>query len=265
MYRLSLIISEIYNKYLPLAEQDGIVLNLDFSDTTKEISDPDRIKQFLDEHLDSTLKRSDRGEVTIGVDHEAITITDTATVLSPTACALLSNRFISVTSRVGFGTTIRIFLQPRDLPEDTTSHPELSVEGASFAIAADRSSDAPTLDTAVKLKAKDQRHPKRQLQLSTSLHLKGKTKSVQKTAKTDKKSLTKAATQTKRELSAAAKKANREVKRIAKKAEKQAKKISKQSQKAAKSTGRKPHQASTKAKSSATKTVKKTKRKLKLS
>lgn len=264
MYRLSLIISEIYNKYLPLAEKDGIILNLDFSDTTKEISDPDRVKQFLDEHLESTLKRSDKGEVTIGVDREAITITDSATTLSHAACALLSNRFIDVKSRVGFGTTIRIFLKPRELPTTPTTEPaKLEVEGAAFAIAADKSSDTPTIESEVRIKATDQNNTKRKLSAGAHLALKGKpTKTTpKKGTKMNKKSIAKAASKTKRELSAAAKKADKEVKRIAKKAEKEAKKLSKKTKKVTKSAEKKLSKTADKTK----KTAKKTVRKLKLS
>lgn len=263
MYRLSLIISEIYNKYLPLAEKDGIILNLDFSDTTKEISDPDRVKQFLDEHLASTLKRSDKGEITIGVDKEAITITDSATTLSHAACALLSNRFIDVTSRVGFGTTIRIFLRPREVSvEPIEDKPKLEIEGAAFTVAADKSSGAPTIESEVRVKAKDQKAPKRKINLGAHLQLNGKSNTEAKQGnKMNKKTIAKTVTKTKRELSAAAKKADKEVKRIAKKAEKQAKKLDKETKKVAKTTGRKISKTADKAK----KTTKKTVRKLKLS
>lgn len=239
MYRLSLIISEIYNKYLPLAEKDGIVLNLDFSDPTKEISDPDRVKKYLDENLSSTLKRSDKGEVTIGVSKDAITITDSATTLSHAACALLSNRYIDVTSRVGFGTTVKIFLKPRDLPAEPKEHQPLQVEGATAAISVDNTAAEPTLQSEVRLAAK-QGKQKRKLGVKLKLTGQKKTAKSATTQKTTKKSLpaktakttkatkpakvakaTKKSTRkTDRQLAAAAKKADREVKRIAKKAKK---------------------------------------------
>ncbi len=236
MYRLSLIISEIYNKYLPLAEKDGIVLNLDFSDPTKEISDPDRVKKYLDENLSSTLKRSDKGEVTIGVSKDAITITDSATTLSHAACALLSNRYIDVTSRVGFGTTVKIFLKPRDLPAEPKEHQPLQVEGAAAAISVDNTAAEPTLRSEVRLAAKQ---GKQKRKLDVKLKLTGQKKAAKsattqkttkkslpaKTAKTTKatkpaKATKKSTKKTDRQLAAAAKKADREVKRIAKKAKK---------------------------------------------
>lgn len=239
MYRLSLIISEIYNKYLPLAEKDGIILNLDFSDTTKEITDPERVKQYLDEHLNSTLKRSDKGEVTISVDRSAITITDSATTLSHTACTLLSNKYIDVTSRVGFGTTVKIFFQPRELATvEPTAKPPLKVEGVSIATSLDNpANQAPTLKSEVKVAAKQ---GKKKIGLGAQLKLKGKksaskpeskiTKSlpVQAKASTTKPTTKKLSNlkakrlqaKTERQLAAAARKANKEVKRIAKKAQK---------------------------------------------
>jgi len=234
MYRLSLIISEIYNKYLPLAEKEGIVLNLDFSDTTKEIPDSDRVKKFLDEQLESTLKNSDHGEVTISVDKEAITVTDTATTLSPSACALLSNRYIDVKSRVGFGTTVRIFFSPREVAHSLPESKQVELEGISFTIDADNSSHQPTLESTVRLKAGEKR-TKHKFNFGAGLQLKGKdrTAKVQQSSirKPTTKKLTaptkKTATQVKRELAAAAKKTDKEVKRIIKKAKKQNKQLAK--------------------------------------
>lgn len=233
MYRLSLIISEIYNKYLPLAEKDGIVLNLDFSDTTKEVSDPERVKQYLDEHLDSALKRSDKGEITIGVDKGAITITDSGTTLSRSACALLSNRYIDVSSRVGFGTTIKIFLQPREQSaKDPQPKTPIELESVAVSAALDKTAAEPAAQGEVKLAAKQ---GKKKLGFGARLRLKGK-KSAQthSTIKTTPKPKVKAkpTKKTSRQLAAAARKADREVKRIAKKASKQNQKASKQSKKA---------------------------------
>jgi len=240
MYRLSLIISEIYNKYLPLAEKEGIILNLDFSDTTKEIPDSDRVKKFLDEHLESTLKRSDHGEVTISVDKEAITITDSATTLSPSACALLSNRYIDVKSRVGFGTTVRIFFSPREVVDDLPNSPETEIEGIAFSISADKSSGKPTVESEVRLKTGDKR-TKRKLNFGANLRLNGKNQVAEETQSTNEnltegknpsiKKLSqpsqKTTAQTKRQLAAAAKKTNKEVKRIVKRAKKQNKQLNK--------------------------------------
>lgn len=127
MYRLSLIISEIYNKYLPLAEKGSVALNLDFSDTTKTVDDPEAIKADLEKHLSSALSRSDRGEINITVGENAIVITDSGTILSKPICALLSKGRVSITSRVGFGTTVRISLLPPP-PEEPAPTPTLAAK-----------------------------------------------------------------------------------------------------------------------------------------
>lgn len=232
MYRLSLIISEIYNKYLPLAEKDGIILNLDFSDATKQISDPDRVKQDLESHLSSALQRSDAGEVTISVDKTAISITDTGTTLSPSTCSLLSNRYIDVSSRVGFGTTVKIFLQPRELPTTpATTKPKPEVEGVAVAVALNNTSKEPTLQTEAKVAT---RQGKTRRTLGARLQLKGK-KKTSATKKATKPKAKKTTTKTNRQLAAAAKKADKQVQRIAKKAQR-AQKTQKSSRKPAKST-----------------------------
>lgn len=241
MYRLSLIISEIYNKYLPLAEKDGIILNLDFSDATKEIADPERVKKFLDEHLSSTLQRSDKGEVTIGVDKSAITITDSATTLSHAACALLSNRYIDVTSHVGFGTTVKIFFQPQETLASTSAKekPPIKVDSIAADVSVDNNAKKPSVQTAMKIATSK---GKQKTSLAAKLKLTGKTKASStkptraklnqpssKTKSKSKKFLTAKlqSAHTKRQLATAAKKADKEVKRIAKKAQKLAQKPSK--------------------------------------
>lgn len=108
MYRLSLIINEIYNKYLPLAKEAGITLNLDFPDPTQKVSNPEKIKKALDNHLGSAVKRTPKGEISISVHKDKIVIRDTGTILSKPVIALMSSEHVSVKSRVGFGTTITI-------------------------------------------------------------------------------------------------------------------------------------------------------------
>lgn len=110
MHRLSLIISEIYNKFLPLAENSKVQLSLDFPDTTQEVSDPEALKADLEQHLGSALSRSKGGKVTVAVRKNQITITDSGTILSKPICNLMSNSRIQVKSRVGFGTTVTINL-----------------------------------------------------------------------------------------------------------------------------------------------------------
>lgn len=112
MYRLSLIIGEVYNKYLPLAEKGQITLNLDFPDATTTVDD-EQLQVELDQQLSSAFQRAPRGEVSIRVTAEAIIIHDSGTTLSVPACKLLSHGRISVKSRVGFGTDVYISLLPK--------------------------------------------------------------------------------------------------------------------------------------------------------
>ena len=108
MYRLSFVIHEIYNKYLPLAEKAGISLNLDFPDPTLKTKEPSKVKAKLDKHVESALKRTISGEISINVYRGKIIVKDTGTVLSKPMIALIESEHVHVKSRVGFGTTVTI-------------------------------------------------------------------------------------------------------------------------------------------------------------
>lgn len=110
MYRLSTIVSEVYNKLLPLAENSRIQLSLDFPDTTQEVSDPATVKSDLEQYLNSALSRTNGGKITLTVRKNQITITDTGTILSKPICAMMSSDRVKVKSRVGFGTNVIITL-----------------------------------------------------------------------------------------------------------------------------------------------------------
>ena len=47
MYRISLIIGEVYQKYLPLAEQNRVQLNLDLGENNEQVDNPKEIQQEL--------------------------------------------------------------------------------------------------------------------------------------------------------------------------------------------------------------------------
>lgn len=126
MYRLSLIIGEIYNQFLPRTEKGKISLNLDFSDTTKEISDPEEIRYTLEQALDSAFQRTNRGNINMTVNNSEIIITDQGTILSKTACTLLSHGRVRVKSRVGFGTSVHISITTP--PEDNASKTETKAQ-----------------------------------------------------------------------------------------------------------------------------------------
>lgn len=108
MYRLSAIIEDIYKKYLPVAENLGVILNLDFPNPTKRIPEPSKVREPLEIHVSSALKRT-KGEVRISVGKNGIEIFDNGTTLSPTALALFNKPdHIEAKSRVGFGTKVFI-------------------------------------------------------------------------------------------------------------------------------------------------------------
>ena len=111
MYRLSLIISEVYNKFLPLAEQNGIRLNLDLVDTDVVAEELVGIRNDVEKAVSEAIGRSAQGEIAIQVNRQEIIISDTGTTLSRPVCAMLSGKHVQVSSRVGFGTKVRISLE----------------------------------------------------------------------------------------------------------------------------------------------------------
>ncbi len=111
MYRLSLIIGEVYNKFLPLAEKNGIQLNLDLIDSDVVTEELTGIKDDVEKAISEAIGRSAQGEIDIQVNRKEIIISDTGTTLSRPVCALLSGKYIDVSSRVGFGTKVRISLE----------------------------------------------------------------------------------------------------------------------------------------------------------
>ena len=111
MYRLSLVINEIYKKYLPEAIKAGVTLNLDFKDPTLRVESPSRVKKHLEEHVPKAILRVSEnrgGEVLISVLKNGVEIRDTGTTLSPEVIKLLSGKHVEVKSRVGFGTRVLI-------------------------------------------------------------------------------------------------------------------------------------------------------------
>lgn len=118
MKRLSILISDIYNKYLPLSKNQHIELNLGVIDSDSEVIDAEEVEAHLDEQLQQLLKKSrNHGAISLGIEKGNIIIHDSETILSPLACAGLSHGRVEVKSRVGFGTTIRILAkdqQPGD-------------------------------------------------------------------------------------------------------------------------------------------------------
>lgn len=120
MYRLSLVINDIYNKYLPEAIKAGVELNLDFPDPTIRVESPSKIKKQLEKHVPKAILRvsslapsgkmsTKKGEVKISVSKLGVELRDTGTTLSPELIKLLSSKHVEIKSRVGFGTRIMFY------------------------------------------------------------------------------------------------------------------------------------------------------------
>ncbi len=109
MKRLSVMISDIYNKYLPFSKSQRIAFDLNVSEFDGDIVDIDEIESHLDEQLQNLLKESrEHGAISLGIENGYIVIRDSETILSPLVCQALSKGRVEVKSRVGFGTTIYI-------------------------------------------------------------------------------------------------------------------------------------------------------------
>lgn len=130
MNKFSQTIHNLYNKILPIAEQSGVELDLDYSGPATiefdvETDDPE-LKAELEKELKNAITRTNSGSIKLKVANGAISITDTGTILSRPLCESLSHGRVSVKSRVGFGTDINISLAKADKTNkeanaDTTS------------------------------------------------------------------------------------------------------------------------------------------------
>lgn len=118
-------IHNLYNKVLPIAQNSGVELNLDYSDPSSldidvETDDPE-LKAELEEELKKAITRTNSGSVKLRVSNGVVTISDTGTVLSRPLCESLSHGRVKVKSRVGFGTSVDISLAKAEDPEKTTA------------------------------------------------------------------------------------------------------------------------------------------------
>lgn len=116
-------IHNLYNKVLPIAQNSGVELNLDYSDPSTldidvETDDPE-LKAELEEELKNAISRTNSGSVKLRVANGVVTISDTGTVLSRPLCESLSHGRVKVKSRVGFGTSIDISLAKAENSEDS--------------------------------------------------------------------------------------------------------------------------------------------------
>ena len=83
MKRLSVMISDIYNKYLPFSKSQRIAFDLNVSEFDGDIVDIDEIESHLDEQLQNLLKESrEHGAISLGIENGYIVIRDSETILS---------------------------------------------------------------------------------------------------------------------------------------------------------------------------------------
>ena len=108
MFRISEIIENLYQKYLPIVKKLGVSLDVDFPDTTLTIREKEKVEKALDKSLRSAVKRHRNGRISIIVRPGKIIVKDDGTILSKTTCDLLTTEHVTVKSRVGFGTTVTI-------------------------------------------------------------------------------------------------------------------------------------------------------------
>ena len=109
MYRLSTIIEEVYQKYAPLAEKRGVRFNLDFPDLTRRVERPSLVRKPLEALMPGAVARAEE-EVSLAVMRDYVVVRDDGVALMPEVLKEMREGFENVTvrSRVGFGTEIRI-------------------------------------------------------------------------------------------------------------------------------------------------------------
>lgn len=111
MKRLSTIIEQLYQRYLPEIGKNHIIFDLDFADTTITISDPERLEMDLSRNLRDAIARAKNAKLSVVIKKDHIEIKDEGKILSKSACNLLCKEFVTVKSRVGFGNTVIIRYQ----------------------------------------------------------------------------------------------------------------------------------------------------------
>lgn len=110
MYKISAIIEDAFRNALPLAEKLRIGLDIDFPDPTMRIERPSLLKNPLNEHLELAIRRAKK-RVSIVVSRVSVVIRDDGVALTPDMIREITDaENISIKSRVGFGTEVKIKL-----------------------------------------------------------------------------------------------------------------------------------------------------------
>ncbi|MBQ3348292.1 hypothetical protein IJG90_02120 [Candidatus Saccharibacteria bacterium] len=105
MEYISEIISQFYQKYLPITQKLHLSLELDFPDTTLTTGSPAQLSRTLDRAMRTMITQSHPGDqIRLAISPRTITLTNNNTILPPSACQNLASTNIRIKSRVGFGT-----------------------------------------------------------------------------------------------------------------------------------------------------------------
>lgn len=113
MERLTHIISQTYAKYTPRMQRKKVEFNLDLRDHGAIIDqNATELTKLLDKLVAESIKRNPRSKILISSAPHSIAIHDDGNALTKQVCAELSNDILRYKSRVGFGTTVTINLQP---------------------------------------------------------------------------------------------------------------------------------------------------------
>lgn len=108
MYRISAIIEEAFSTFLPIAEKRRVGFDIDFPDPTLRVDRPSLVRKPLFEQLPLAINRAEK-RVSLSVTGTGVIIRDDGIALSPDASRRLAEQEnVTVKSRVGFGTEVRI-------------------------------------------------------------------------------------------------------------------------------------------------------------
>ena len=111
MYKLALIVNEVYKEGLKLAEESGKEIDLEFFDPGQRIKDRDRVFLALSGAVEAAVKRAKK-HISVKVRKTFISVTDDGRVLPVSELEKISDEELGVTvrSRVGVGTEVTIRL-----------------------------------------------------------------------------------------------------------------------------------------------------------
>lgn len=104
-------ITPLYNSYGPKLEKNGHTLDLNLKDPTIEVESPKTISAILRTYLDFIHKTGFQAKITIVSNDKYIILKDSNTMIPDSIKdQILGFDGVKVSSRVGFGTKIKILI-----------------------------------------------------------------------------------------------------------------------------------------------------------